>query len=362
MRVKLRAAARAAMLLLAAAVFVVGAADYMTKNGEELLRLSLGTKSEELAAQPQATTPAQIEDVKEEPEQEAVETGMEWDSGPVEFLEEVLPQASPDPKRPSNPVKELECSGGKEVENFFVNDSSDSGLDLLEELKKQLPVNTDNLKEPTVLLYHTHTCEGYSTGFTGFYYTDSSFRSTNSERNVITVGEQMKKALEEMGIGVIHDTTVHDSPAFNGAYQRSMDTVQENLEKYPSIQVTIDLHRDSMTTDEGLSYKPTTRVEGRKAAQVMIIAGSDPTGELEFENWRDNLVFALKLQKEAADSYPGLMRPMMYCQRKYNMDATNASLIFEVGTEVNTYAEARYSGTLMGKVLGNVLLQAKGKE
>lgn len=275
---------------------------------------------------------------------------------PVDFLEEELPASTPDPDRESGKVIETDVSGEKNVGNIAVNDTSDSGLDLEEEIKKELNFTVDKSDDqPTVLIYHTHTCESYMSYFSGFYYKDMSFRSTDCNKNVAAVGERLKKALEDDGYTVIHDMTIYDAPAFNGAYQRSMASVQDYLKKYPSIKVTIDLHRDSMANDDGDSYKPTAKIDGRKAAQMMIIAGSDPTGELEYKNWQDNLLFALKIEEKGAELYPGLMRPIMFCQRMYNMDATNASFLVEIGTETNTLGEAEYSGTLLGNILSQVL-------
>lgn len=278
------------------------------------------------------------------------------DDDPVDFLEEELPASTPDPNRETGEVIETDVSGSKNVGNISVNDTSDSGLDLEEELLKELNFSVDKSSgDPVVLIYHTHSCESYMSNFSGFYYKDTSFRTADNDKNVSAVGERLKKALEDEGYTVIHDTAIYDAPAFNGAYARSMAAVQDYLAQYPSIKVTIDLHRDSMSTDEGVSYKPTAKINGRKAAQMMIIAGCDPTGELEYENWYDNLLFALKIQQQGEELYPGLMRPIMFCQRMYNMDATNASFLVEVGTETNTLGEAEYSGTLLGKILSQVL-------
>lgn len=277
---------------------------------------------------------------------------------PVEFLEEVLPILSPDPNRDTGKVVETDASGNINVGNIAVNDTSGSGLDLEELLDAELPFSIEkNSEEPQILIYHTHTTESYMGFFGGFYYRDESFRSTDKSKTVCAVGDKLKKTLEKAGYTVIHDTTVYDAPAFNGAYQRSMDSVEGYLNKYPSIKVTIDLHRDAIG-DGKVNYKPTVTVGGRKAAQMMIIAGSDPTGELAFENWYDNLLLALKLQQKATEKFPGIMRPLMFCQRKYNMDATNASFLIEVGTQVNTQQEAEYSGTLFGEILAEVLDEA----
>ena len=273
----------------------------------------------------------------------------------VDFLEEVLPVTTPDPNRVRYDAVETDASGSKNLGTLSVKDTSDSGLDLNVEKTKEIDLGIESLDEPVVLIYHTHSCESYMKNFTGFYYADEAFRSEDSNKNIAVVGEAMKNALEEMGIKTIHDTTLHDSPAFNGAYDRSAETVQSYLEKYPSIKITIDVHRDAMTTDTGLSYKPTTSIDGKKAAQMMIIAGSDPTGELDFDNWYPNLLFALKLQEQGETDYNGLMRPLMFCQRSYNMWLTDSSFLVEVGTQMNTFSEVEYSGTLMGKILGEVI-------
>lgn len=275
------------------------------------------------------------------------------DDEPVDFLEEKLPETSPDPDRPHGNVIEIDGSGNKNIGGLFsVNDSTETGLDLMEEFKKEVKIPVKK-GEPSVLIYHTHTCESFLSNYSGFYYKDQNFRST--EKNITDVGEKLKEALEAEGYTVIHDTAFYDAPVFNGAYGRSMDSVKDWLEKYPSIQVTIDMHRDSLGEAEGDRYKPTVKIDGRKAAQMMIIAGCDPTGELEYENWYENLLFALKIQAKGEEMYPGLMRPLMFCRRSYNMEATDTSFLVEVGTEVNTLAEAEYSGHMLGKILAEVL-------
>ena len=50
------------------------------------------------------------------------------------------------------------------------------------------------------------------------------------------------------------------------------------------------------------------------------------------------------------------MRPLNFSNSKYNMNATRGSMLIEVGTEVNTAAEARYTGRLLGEILAETLL------
>ena len=79
--------------------------------------------------------------------------------------------------------------------------------------------------------------------------------------------------IEAGGFGVIHDTTRFDE-TYSGSYQRSMDAMQENLLKYPTIQITVDVHRDAFgEEDDGTRYKPVAEVNGENVAQIMIMAG-----------------------------------------------------------------------------------------
>ena len=90
----------------------------------------------------------------------------------------------------------------------------------------------------------------------------------------------------------------------------------------------------------------------------MIIAGTEENG-VEYPHWETNLKFALALQKTAQAKYMGLMKPVFFCPRRYNMDVTENSLLLEFGTEVNTLEEAVYSARLMGDVLADVVLAAE---
>ena len=164
-------------------------------------------------------------------------------------------------------------------------------------------------------------------------------------------------SLKAAGYGVVHDTTCHDYPSYNGSYDRSGETIQRNLEKYPDIQVTLDVHRDAMGTQDGMRIKPTALINGKKAAQVMIISGCDDDGTLGFPNWEYNLRLGVRIQKSLSDLYPGLARPLSFCPKKYNEHMTKGSLLVEFGTEVNTLEEVKYSGQLFGKALAETLEQ-----
>lgn len=214
--------------------------------------------------------------------------------------------------------------------------------------------------KPTVLIYHSHTTEAYSLLDTG-YYISSDARSNNSARNMVRVGDDLAAYLEKKGFNVIHDRTIHDKD-YTKSYDNSRATIEKYLEQYPSIEVTIDVHRDDITYSNKTKVKPTAKINGKKAARMMIISGCEYNRVKNFPDWEENLKFDLQVQNKVNELYPGLMRPILFSERKYNMYETHYSFLLEVGTDANTLDEACYSARLFGNALGQLLNEKYVKE
>ena len=253
------------------------------------------------------------------------------------------------------PVLEFtSVQGDMAYEGIQVKNSSSADNDIAEELKGRLGFETGSGTEPLVLIYHTHTTEGFLTYDTGYYYESFYPRSKDKTKNVCAIGEEITQSLNSSGIKAIHDTTIHDDPSYTGAYYRSADTVREYLKKYPSIKVVIDIHRDGIGTENSRS-KPVCTVNGKKAAQFMIMAGYNCDNDPAFDHWEYNLRLALRLQKSTVRMFPELARPLYFGDFVYNMDINTGSLLIEVGADSNTVEEVRYTGHLLGKVIADVL-------
>ncbi|MGN0452624.1 MAG: stage II sporulation protein P [Ruminococcus sp.] len=254
-------------------------------------------------------------------------------------------------------VETLYSTGELGYNDFFVKNSSSVSLDIGKYLNSPLGFSFENnSKKVQVLIVHTHTTESYINYDAGYYHESFYSRSSDSSRNMIRVGKAIADTLRSKGIGVVQATEVHDSPQYTGAYYRSEDTINKYIEKYPDIKVVLDIHRDSISYGaNGGKVKPTFTVNGKKAAQIMIMSGCDSDGSLGFPNWEENLSFALKLQDTAEKMYPGMTRPLYFGDFVYNMHINNGSLLVEVGTDVNTLEEAVYSGELLANVLAEVL-------
>lgn len=259
--------------------------------------------------------------------------------------------------QPRYSIIEKQITGnGTFYENFWVKNSTSIDINIPDLLSKRPDAVIELNKDVQVLIVHTHTSESYIDKDLGYYPADFYPRCTDPDYNVVAVGEAIKTQLENAGIKTLHDTTVHDNPTYNGAYSRTAQTIINNLQNHPSLKVVLDIHRDSIGNDESGRVKPTFTYNGKKAAQVMIISGCDEGGSWYFPEWEYNLRLALRIQQMGEKMYPGLMRPLNFSVSEYNMSITRNSLLLEVGSDVNTFDEAVYSGELLGKVLSEVLL------
>ena len=231
-----------------------------------------------------------------------------------------------------------------------------SGADIAAEMMQALPFSVEvGVDAPQVLIMHTHTTETYELAERTWCDPAFSARSTDLTLNMAAVGAEMAAQLNAAGICTLHDTTLHDYPSYNGSYARSNATVRSYLERYPTIRVVIDVHRDAIQRDDGTRIKPVAMIGGMKSAQVMIICGADQNGNLP--NFRQNLRFASRWQDKMESMFPGLTRPVLFDYRYYNQDLTTGSLLIEVGGHANTLEEAKYAGRMAGQALAALLTE-----
>lgn len=212
----------------------------------------------------------------------------------------------------------------------------------------------DKSNEPQVLIVHTHTTEAYELTTKDYYDSSYPSRSLDNSRNVVRVGDEITKQLEKAGISVIHDTTVHDSPSYNGAYDRSKVTMEKQLKEHPSIKVILDIHRDAIGEENGPRYAPYTTINGCQASQLMIISGCD-NGDGRYPNYLQNLAFASLLEKQTESDYPTLTRPVSFKYKYYNQSLTPGTLLVEIGGHANSVDESIYTGWMFGKSLARTL-------
>ena len=234
---------------------------------------------------------------------------------------------------------------------------SNSTLEAASKLLPELAGNY-NPSEPQVLIYHTHTTESF---FPEADWFDKRYpsRSLSAERNTTAIGDALCEALAKRGISSVHDCTVHDYPSFTGAYARSAQTIQRNLEQYPSIKIIIDLHRDGIVNADGSLAAPVAEINGKNAAQFMIISGCDD-GTFDMPDYIENFKLASLLQNCAEKAYPGLARAVLFDYRCYNQNYSTGALLIEVGSHGNSLNEVVYTGELLGNVIADALEERFG--
>lgn len=213
---------------------------------------------------------------------------------------------------------------------------------------------------PQILIVHTHGSEAYAQTDGDHYEESDPYRTTDCTHNVVKVGEEMATVFRAHGFQVVHDTTLFDYPAYNGAYDRSQAAVEQWLKEYPSIQIVLDVHRDALVGSEGQVYKLVSEEAGEKVAQVMLVVGSSGSGA-EHPRWKDNLAFGVKLQQGLVRGYESLARPIVLRNSRYNQQLLPGSLLVEVGGHGNTLSEAIAGGRLWADNVARTLLEMKGE-
>lgn len=319
------------------------------------------------APQPGEQTSASLETGDPNPLAKAGETEMDV---AMDYLKDLVPvekeKAAEAPAKPANAgvVSRKTYSAGTGTvyiplqEGYIKNCTAIGQNDILKAVAQKPSFQITGGNEPEVLIMHTHATESYQDYPVDWYDKNGSTRTTDLTKNTCRVGDAIQQQLEAAGIASIHDKTLHDYPSYNGAYERSAETVKKYLKEYPSIKVVLDVHRDAIQPDADTMVAPVTTIGGKSSAQVMIISGCD-NGSFNMPNYMENLKFSAALQRQMEADYPTLARPILFDYRKYNQDLTTGSILLEIGGHANTLDEAIYCGELVGKSLAKTLLALK---
>jgi len=245
-------------------------------------------------------------------------------------------------------------STGLSYNSVYIKNSSGLSVDIKSLLSENLKFKIDKASSPQVLIMHTHTTESLMTEERDFYTASDQARRTDEKLNMVELGNIVADKLNAAGINTIHDKTMHDYPQYNGSYTRAAKTINSHLKKYPSIKIVLDMHRDAIASGSD-KIKVTSNINGKKAAQVMLVMGSQSGSVTNFPNWKENLKLAVRFQQTLEVMYPTLARPLSLTSKNYNESLTNGSMLLEMGTDANTIEEVKYSAELVGNALVSLL-------
>jgi len=256
-----------------------------------------------------------------------LETGRVVRPVPVAEREEPEP-TDPEP----TPGQALPVFSGSESGLVYVRGTGPETVDVAAMLETELNLDLTGA-EPTVLILHTHTTECYTRN--GEAYTESgSYRTLDPDHNMVSVGRELARLLEEHGIGVVHLETVHDHPDYNAAYALARQSIQATLEEYPSIKLVLDLHRDAASDGKGGQFDSSAQVNGQESAQLMLLVSTDHGA------WAENMNLGVKLTALLERTHPGITRGILTRASLYNQDLGVSALLVEVGAAGNTRQEA----------------------
>lgn len=125
------------------------------------------------------------------------------------------------------------------------------------------------IENKNIVLFHTHSCESYTSSDKYPYTPTGTFRTTDLNYTVVRVGTELENQLKQYQYNVIHNTDYHDYPSYNGSYTRSLATVENILKTNPS-DIIIDVHRDAVGSRS--DYAPTVKIgDTDEAAQIMFV-------------------------------------------------------------------------------------------
>lgn len=240
------------------------------------------------------------------------------------------------------------------LNNFFVVDPTttalESQINAQTLLGKDMELEKDP-ENPQILIYHTHSQEGFADSVAG-----------DTSTTVIGVGDYLVQLLQERyGYQVLHITDTFDivdgQLDRSAAYNYAEPVISQALQEHPSVEVVIDLHRDGV--DE--SKRLVTEVNGKQTAQVMFFNGLSRTnqnGEISYlpnPYIEDNLAFSFQLEYLAKQYYPDYTRCIYLKGYRYNLHLKPRSLLLEVGAQTNTVEEAKNAMEPFADLLNKVL-------
>ncbi len=231
-----------------------------------------------------------------------------------------------------------------QVDNTTTINGSQLNADAL--LGKDMRLSHD-ASAPQILIYHTHSQEGYA---------DSVPQDAST--TVVGVGDYLTKILtEQYGLNVIHHKGQYDVGDRDHAYSNAEPALKKVLSENPSIEVVIDLHRDGVREGTRL----VTEQNGVSMAQVMFFNGlsrTTKTGDIDYlynPYIDENLALSFQVQLKAAEYYPGFTRRIYLKGYRYNMHFCPKTMLIEVGAQTNTVQEAMNAMVPLADVLYKVL-------
>lgn len=218
-----------------------------------------------------------------------------------------------------------------------------------------IPQDAPATCQPRVLIYHTHTHEAYEQVEGDPYEALEAWRTSDTGHSVVRVGEALASRLRRYGFDVVHDATDHEGNQLSTAYTRSLVTLMNYKEHF---DLYIDLHRDAFVEGDPVTV---TSANGEEMAPLMLLIGNG-NGFDEKPWYAQNLSFAQALEKRINEETPGLCKPVLVKDGRYNQNIGVFSVLVEVGHNHNTLAQACNAVPPLARALYSLMIESPEPE
>ena len=186
-------------------------------------------------------------------------------------------------------------------------------------------------------------------------YSSVNYEEYNVTPNVMVAAYLLREKLNKLGVNtIVEESDITEfirinNWNYNYSYMASRYYIEDAIEKNPSLNFFIDLHRDALSKE-----KSTTIIDGKSCAKVLFVVG------LEHENYQKNLDLANNLNKKIYEKYPNLTRGVITKAGQnvdgiYNQDLHPNMILLELGGNENTIDEVSNTIEIISVILKEYL-------
>lgn len=202
------------------------------------------------------------------------------------------------------------------------------------------------VEKPRVYIYNSHQGETYSKEYLEEY---------NITPNVLMASQMLSEKLNDLGVNtIVEENNILEYMANNaldhsGSYIASRYFLENTMNKYNSIELYIDLHRDAISHDAAY-----VNINGKDCAKILFVIG------LEYDTYYNNLSIVEKINNIINSKYPNLSRGIMKkrgygVNGVYNQDLSSNVILIEIGGHENNIDEVNNTLELVANAIKEYL-------
>lgn len=210
--------------------------------------------------------------------------------------------------------------------------------------------NPTSITKPSVYIYNSHQLENYSS---------NNYEAYNITPNVMMAAYLLREKLNNLGVKtIVEEADITEfirinNWNYNYSYVASRYYIEDAIKNNPSLELFIDLHRDSLS-----KANSTIEIENKNYAKVLFVVG------LEHDNYQKNLDLANNINNKIVSKYASLSRGVITKSGAnvdgiYNQDLNPNMLLMELGGQENTIEEVLNTIEIISPIIKEYLNEKK---